>query len=244
MPKPKKSKTRSTPKAAEGRPVEEKLIEGLFEALRREERDRLGTDSTFEERQDAGFEIMREVLRRKTDIDLREQVTDVEAVDVGGKSFRRLEQASSATYFSRFGAHHIEEPLYREVGVHNGPTLKPIELRAGIIAHMTPDMARVVGELSAEKGSRGLVRTLKAVGHLSPSRAFVADRVTEMSVDIADIAGELEAATRMPSELPQGVAWVSCGLDRMSVRMAEAVEGSVCSRAEPYQRSPPPMKDY
>ena len=38
--------------------------------------------------------------------------------------------------------------------MRNGPTIKPIELRAGIIKHMTPDMARIVGEFTAHTGSR------------------------------------------------------------------------------------------
>jgi hypothetical protein len=35
------------------------------------------------------------------------------------------------------GSHRIEEALYREVGVYNGPTIKPIELRVGFNEHMT-----------------------------------------------------------------------------------------------------------
>ena len=233
-----------SPKAPAMSRARAKLIDELVEKLRREERERLGPASTFEERQDAGFEIMSEVLRKKTDADLREQVTDADEVDVDGKRFRRLEQASSATYFSRFGAHHIEEALYREVGVRNGPTIKPIELRAGIVEHMTPEMARVVGELSAERGSRPLQKTLRCVGYASPSRAFLANRVTAMGAEIADIAAELEGAARATEEMPAGVASISCGLDRMSVRMSEPVEGAPCNRAEPYERTPPPPKEY
>ena len=233
-----------SPKAPAMSRARAKLIDELVEKLRREERERLGPASTFEERQDAGFEIMSEVLRKKTDADLREQVTDADEVDVDGKRFRRLEQASSATYFSRFGAHHIEEALYREVGVRNGPTIKPIELRAGIVEHMTPEMARVVGELSAERGSRPLQKTLRCVGYASPSRAFLANRVTAMGAEIADIAAELEGAARATEEMPAGVASISCGLDRMSVRMSEPVEGAPCTRREPYERSPPPQMEH
>ena len=38
----------------------------------------------------------------------------------------RLEQAPSATY-SPWASHPVEEALYREAGVHNGPTIKPVE---------------------------------------------------------------------------------------------------------------------
>src|ERR1035438_8022866 len=75
----------------------------------------------------------------------------------------------------------------RRGGVHNGPTLKPIELRVGIIEHMTPDMARIVGELSAYGGSRGLERTLVVTGLVPPSRAFLAKGTTEMGRSIAAV---------------------------------------------------------
>ena len=86
---------------------------------------------------------------------------------------------------ARWGDHHIEEALYREVGVRNGPTIKPIELRLGIIEGMTPDMARIVGELGAEVGSRSVVKMLRVTGLVAPGRAFIAKRTTQMAVEIA-----------------------------------------------------------
>ena len=164
-------------------PERAKLVDEMAKQLRRARKERVGPNATFEERRDDGFEIMRDVLWRDEDTDLRESVTDAEEVDVDGKRFRRLEQASSATYFGRFGSHHVEESLYREVGVHNGPTVKPIELHVGIVEHMTPDMARVVGRLTADHNSRALERTLVAVGYASPSRAFLQDHATEIFTD-------------------------------------------------------------
>lgn len=109
----------------------------------REIRAQLGPDSTFEQRQDAAAAISSDALWLRTDRDLREAITSADEVEVDGRRFRRLDQASSATYYGRYGSHPIEEALYREVGIHNGSTIKPIKLRAGIIEHMTPDMARV-----------------------------------------------------------------------------------------------------
>lgn len=221
-----------------------KLIDDLARRLNDEVKERLGPDATFEQESDAAFEIMRDVLWKREEDRLRESVTDADEVEVDGKTYRKMQQASSAIYFGRFGAHHIEEPLYREVGVHNGPTIKPIELRVGIIERMLPDMARVVGELNAERGSRGIERVLRAVGYASPSRAFLADHVTALGVEIASIAAELEETARERTAVPSGVVSVSCGLDRMSVRMSEAVPGSTCTRREPYERAPPPTKEY
>ncbi len=224
-------------------PERAKLVDDMVEKLRRARQERVGPNATFEQRRDADYEIMRDALWKAEDDDLRELVTNGEEVDVDGKKFRRLEQASSATYFGRFGAHHIEEALYRAVGVHNGPTIKPIELRVGIVEQMTPDMARVVGRLTADHNSRALDRTLVAVGYVPPSRAFLQDHVTRIGVEVADAAAELEQASRDDEGPPRGVASVSCGLDRMAVRMNEIVDGAARTRAEPYERAPPPPSE-
>jgi hypothetical protein len=229
------------------RPESSKVVQEIVATLRREVIERLGPKSTFEQRRDAGMEIMKEVMWEDTEDDFQESVSEGEEVEVNGKRYRRLAQRSSATYYGRFGSHDVEEPLYREVGVHNGPTIKPIELRVGIIEHMTPDMARVVGALSADRSSRALAQTLRVVGHVPPSRAFLADRTTAMGTQIADTAGALEEVARRTAALPQAIASVSCGLDRMSVRMSEVVATGSSprkTRTEPYQRTPPPPKEH
>src|ERR1700722_19357337 len=175
---------------------------------------------------------------------MRESLVTDEAIEVDGLVYRRLEGSSSATYFSRWGAHFIEEPLYRAAGVHNGPTIKPVEVRLGIVEHMTPDLARVVGALSADHPSRELERTLLTTRHASPSRAFLLNHLGRMGGEVAELAEDLETAARKAVVLPAKIASVSCGLDRMSVRMGEAVDGALCSRAEPYERSPPPLREY
>jgi hypothetical protein len=248
MPQPKKpKKAPAAKKPARGRPEmspeRAKLVDRMVEELRRARRERADPNATFEQRRDEAFEIMQDVLWKDEDKDLRESVTNADEVDVDGKKFGRLGQASSATYFGRFGAHHIEEALYRAVGLHNGPTVKPIELRVGIVEQMTPDMARVVGRLTADHNSRALDRTLVAVGYAPPSRAFLQDHVTRIGVEVADAAAALEQASRDDEEPPHGVASVSCGLDRMSVRMSEIVEGAPRTRAEPYERAPPPPSE-
>jgi hypothetical protein len=106
------------PATAEKRRVEPEMLE----LLKRKSLERVGPKATFEQTNDAMHEIMSDLLWEAEDELLREDKTYADEIDVDGKKFRRLEQASSATYFGRFGAHHVEEPLYREVGVHNGPT--------------------------------------------------------------------------------------------------------------------------
>jgi len=226
-----------------------KVVQQLRELIRHERERRLGADATFEQRRDAARAIANEALWLDEEEDFRELIVDTDEVEVGGKVYRRLEQPSSASYQGWWGAHEIAEALYREVGVHNGATIKPIELRVGIVQRMTPDLARVVGELSADLSSRRLERTLRATGITAPSRAFLAKRSTAMGDEIADRVSELEEGSRAEEALPEGIASASCGLDRMCVRMGEEVEDSEgnaipCTRTEPYDREAPPRREH
>jgi hypothetical protein len=159
----------------------------------------LGPEATFEQRQDLAAAVTADGLWFRSDRELHDATSTALDVEVEGRRYHRLAQASSATYHGRWGSHHIEEALYREVGVHNGPTIKPLELRVGIIEHMTPDLARIVGALSAEHSSRAVERTLRTTGLVPSSRAFLAKRTTAMATEIADEIEPFEQAARDPS---------------------------------------------
>lgn len=220
----------------------ERSAEKLAAMIEREVQRRLGPNSTFEERNNMAAEIMREGLHRREGDDLRRMTTDEEEVDEEDGRWRRLEQRSSATYFGRWGPHEIAEPLYRRVGVHNGPTMKPLERRAGIIERMTPDMASIVGALGACHSSREVERTLWRTGLVPPGRAFLEKRGSKLAQGIAEDAALLEAAARTGETIPAEVASVSCGLDRMSVRVNEPATADSSprrKRTRPYVRQAP-----
>jgi hypothetical protein len=219
----------------------------LADIIQRDVRERLGPDSTFEQRRDSAAGLTSDALWLDADRDLRAAITTAAEVEIDGCRYRRLKQRSSALYFSRWGNHHIKEPLYRKVGVRNGPTIKPIELCAGIIKHMTPDMARIVGELTAHTGSRDVSIMLRVTGLAPPSRAFSAKRTSQMAAEIAKEIPQLEQAARDVSAVPTKVGSVSCGLDRMAVRMSELDDPEhpvPCTRTAPYERTPPPEKEH
>jgi len=203
---------------------------------------RHGTELTFEQRCDHMFALVREMLWLDEELELQRHRTDAYEVEVGGQRYRRLEQPSSATYHGCWGEHPIKEPLYRLVGQHNGPTIKPIELRMGIVEGMLPNFARRVGKLSAEQTSRQLVGTLETVGMVAPSRACLEKRVKAMAAEIGEQVEELEEAARA-EPLRDHVTAISCGMDRGAVRMVEPLDPATSSpreRSEPYQRTPPP----
>lgn len=117
----------------------ERSVQRLSAMIEREVQRRLGPSSTFEQRNNMRAEIIKEAAFRGSDDDLRQMTTNDDEIDEEDGRWRRLEQPSSATYFGRWGPHEIAERLYRKVGKRNGPTMKPIERRAGIIEHMTHD---------------------------------------------------------------------------------------------------------
>lgn len=222
----------------------------LVDLLEQEVRERTGEGSTLEERNDAAFDVVTDVLWRREDQDLRGAVTTAVEVEVDGKQYCRLKQESSATYFGRWGSHEIEEALYRQAGIHDGPTIKPLELKMGMISrHMTPDLARVMGKLCAFGSSREVERTMRATGLVPPGRAFIEKRMKQVAGEIAGQCEELEQAAREAMPVAEGVSSVSCGLDRFSVRMSEPVgddgtQRQATHRTEPYERTPPPPREY
>jgi hypothetical protein len=191
-------------------------------------------------------EIIKEAAFQDADSDLRRMTTDDEEVEEEDGRWRRLDLPSSAIYFGRWGPHEIDEALYRKVGVRNGPTMKAIERRAGIIEHMTPDMACIVVALEADQSSREVERTLWRTGIVSPSRAFLEKRGSKVAQDIAMSVAALEAAARAVEPIPAEVASVSCGLDRMSVRVNEPATAESPprrTRTEPYVREAPESQE-
>ncbi len=219
----------------------------MIDRMRREVRRRHGENLTFEQKRDAAAEVMADALWLDEDEELQDLVTKDEEIDVAEERYRRLAQPSAVVCFGRWGGHHVPEALYRRVGVHNGHTIKPLELRVGMLEHMTPDFARIVGDLAADKGSRGVQSTLKSVGLTPPSRAFLEDRVARLAAEVALGAEQLEEKARAAQPLPEGIAAVSCGMDRMAVRMAEPLSPDAVQpplRREPYVRTPPEPKAH
>jgi hypothetical protein len=211
--------------------------------MRRKLEETLGPDATYEQRRDFEAELMRKVLWKREDEDLKESATNAAEVEVDDKRYRRLRQRSSATYHGRWGPHTLREPLYREVGVRNGPTLKPVELTVGIVGgRLTPDLARIAGELGADEDSRQLERILTVVGLRPPSRAVLEKRLGMVARELSDRIEELEAESRFVEEVPENIASVSCGLDRFAVRMAEPASTPSTppaeTRAQPRRKAP------
>ncbi len=137
---------------------------------------------SFEERQREAQVFVNEALWVAEDMEIQARVTDAPEIEVQGVLYRRLQQNSSSTLHGLHGTHVVEEKLYRQVGVRNGPTLKPIEIRCGAVTRsMLPDLGRVAGMLHGYMSSRETERVLREMDLLPPSRAFLDGHLRKMS---------------------------------------------------------------
>jgi len=175
------------------------------------------------------------------------RTTEPEIV-IDGERHRRLKQASSVLVHGLWGAHVVAEPLYRLVGVHNGPTIKPLVSKLGLVdGSLLPDLADEAGELLSKMTSREVEATLLRQGFRPPSRTTLANRLGGMLADISTGAREFEAECRVEEKLDFELGAISCGLDRFAARMDETLpEGlerteKLRQRRSPekYQRTPP-----
>jgi hypothetical protein len=69
--------------------------------------EHLGPDATFEQRQDLAATVTADGLWFRSDRELHDAITTALDVEVEGRQYHRLEQASAATYHGRWGSHHI-----------------------------------------------------------------------------------------------------------------------------------------
>lgn len=97
--------------------------------MRTEVRRCHGSELTFEQQNAAAGVVANRMRWLHESQNLQDLVTRDAEVEVKGKRYRRLEQPSSAKYHGCWGPHHVEEPLYRLMGVHNGPTIDHLARR-------------------------------------------------------------------------------------------------------------------
>lgn len=204
-------------------------------------------DASFTEVSKQAVEVMANVMWFFEELRLQAAVTNDPRIVVDGEPYRRLSQPSSAVVHGLWGAHVIEEPLYRRQGVRSGPTVKPLEKVLGLVQrNLLPSLASAAGSLMACMTSREAEAMLRRLGLRPPSRAVLETRVGAMLEDISVEIREVEQEVRDQETLDFEVGAISCGMDRMAVRMDETLpEGPLrdakleARKDRSYQRTPP-----
>lgn len=146
-----------------------------------------------------------------------------ERVAYDGKLWTTL-GLSEKTYFTQAGPTTILRSLYREVGVHNGPTIDVVALRAGVVGDgWLPGTAQAMAHLLQQGTPREAETTSRRVSRLPYSRSSferVGHAVGELYVERRlEIEDELAEDLKVPREAKS----VSVALDRVALPMEEIV---------------------
>lgn len=192
------------------------LIAGFREAM-------ASVGGTFAEREAEALTIANELVRRWIRDELQSVADSLDDdVMVAGRRYQR-QVAGTVRYHTLCGAVAVRRSSYRQVGVHNGPTVVPLEIRAGIWENATPALAFSVTQGFAAGPLRHYEAGMVAAHRSTPSRSTL-ERIGKR------IGGAMEAAVddvapwvRADEACVDGVASISFGLDRTTVPMAEPI---------------------
>ncbi len=144
-------------------------------------------------------------------------------VEVDGRTYRRMNNPNTtSSYFTMRGAISLTRGLYRDENVRNGPTIVPMELRAGIVEGLlTPAAAQGIAAVGQGVPSREAEAMCSRLGVLPYSRS----EHFRSAVDVGQRWGEIrdlyEDSLVENMVLPQAASAVSVAVDRVSLPMAE-----------------------
>jgi hypothetical protein len=160
-------------------------------------------DGTFAERETRALEVSNELVRRWLQDELQRMATTfTERVAVNGATYR-LHATGTKRYHTLVGAIDVERASYRAVGCHNGSTVIPLDLAAGIVENATPALAFSVTRAFAERPLRHYEDEMQAAHRDVPSRSTlerigkrVGRRIREALPIIEPMARTIERSAR------------------------------------------------
>ena len=146
--------------------------EEAFASFARVLAERLGPNASFAEVEAAGLHFSNEVCRRHQQGDLMRRAarwTSKELM-IDGKLYRHHADGTDLIH-GLCGSIPVARPTYRQVGVHNGPIVVPLDLDAGLLSGATPALAFKLCEGYAQGPSRQLHKALLSSHRQPPSRS-------------------------------------------------------------------------
>jgi len=194
--------------------------------------------ANFAEREAAILALFEEVGRALLEEDLQ-ILSDgfAERLLVGGVEYKKHEPGT-VQYYSLGGPIRVRRDSYRRVGVHNGPTVVPLELVAGLAEGATPALAYNVLHGYGQHDMRQHAESLAAAHRVPPPRATLERMAKRLAKAVHEAAPRVEALLRQAEKLPAGARAVCIGLDRTSVPMAEERAASAPAKPERKRRKP------
>jgi hypothetical protein len=181
---------------------------------------------SFETREAAALALGNELVRRWIADELQQMANELDdEVVVGDQRYRR-HCDGTAQYHTLCGAIAVRRSIYRQVGVHNGPTVVPLELRAGLWQKATPALAFSVTQGFASQPLRHYQMEMAAAHRCVPSRSTLERIGKGIGGEIEATLVEVEPWIRAAEPFVDGVHSISVGLDRTTVPMSEPIAGA------------------
>ena len=227
----------------------ETLLVEAQTALRRVVDASVGREASFADREVAYLDVSNEACRLNLEAELQ-SIADSQAdrLAIDDVLYRRHLDGTQ-DYHSLCGSLRVSRSTYRRVGEHNGPTVVPLELEAGLIEGATPALGYRIALGYAQDPGRQVEEQLQASHREPPSRSTLERIAKAVGGAAHDKAPHIEAVLRQAEALPEGSHGVSVGLDRTTVPMEEERSADAPpktrrkKRKKPYLRTPPPPVD-
>jgi len=210
------------------------------ELMREFERAMAVETGEFAELEAHALALANELTRNWMERELQRMADAFDATVVISEQRYRRHAVGTVAYHSLCGPLKVRRHSYRLVGIHNGPTVVPLELAAGITARATRALAHSVAHGFATGPLRDYEDAMR-MGHRSvPSRSTL-ERVAKTIATQLDHDGpSLERPVRAHEPIATHAHSITVGIDRTTTPMAEPTGGVSARDAPPYLRQPPP----
>jgi hypothetical protein len=177
---------------------------------------------SFGAEETAALALTNEIARRWLESELAGTAASIgDEVRIAGERYRRHARGVGV-YHSLCGALRVRRDSYRRVGVHNGPTVVPLELIAGIVESATPAFAFSVAQGYAAMPLRHYEQELRAAHRVPPSRSTTERLGKRLGAQMRAAIPIVEPVARAAEPIPEAAVAISIGIDRTSTPMEEA----------------------
>lgn len=212
-------------------------VKETLERLRREVRAAL-PGGNFRMREESLLAILEETMRSTLEEELQAVADGLgERLEVDGVAYKK-HQPGVGKYHCLGGVLHVARDTYRQVGVHNGATVVPLELIAGLAEGATPALGYNIVHGYAQRDTRQHAESLIAAHRTPPPRATLERMAKRLAQRAHESAPRIEPVLRQTETLPEGARAVCIGLDRTSVPMAEERDATAAPKRARKRRKP------
>jgi hypothetical protein len=209
-----------------------------FEAMMSE------SEGSFEQREATAMTLANAVVRLWIKSELEKMSGRYGDEIVVDKQRYRRHASGSVGYHTLCGAVKVRRNTYRLVGRHNGPTVVPLELEAGILENATPALALSVVQAFASMPLRHYEDEMRAAHRQVPSRSTLERIAKRLGKTLHDELPIIEPVIRASEVMPEHAASISVGIDRTTIPIAEqlpALPERWHRKRKRKRRQPPPI---